>query len=126
MENHYAEVLRTGERVVYLEDTETPAGTHYAESTLTPVLDEAGEVRHILYGARDVTEQKRAELQRRQLERPGVAREREPLRAAVSAFVSELDDAISELGVAVAGRASRARDADCRGIGRGAFGTMGG
>ncbi len=68
MLDRYAEVVRTGRRLVYLEDTETPSGMHYGESSLTPVVDEGGRVVNILYGARDVTEQKRAELQRRQLE----------------------------------------------------------
>ncbi len=62
----YLEVLRTGRRVDYEEVVTTPGGVFYGECTITPLLDEDGRCAWFLYSMRDVTQERRAELARRE------------------------------------------------------------
>jgi diguanylate cyclase (GGDEF)-like protein/PAS domain S-box-containing protein len=58
----YREAVRHGVTLTYEEWTELPGGEVYIETTLQPLADESGNVRHLLGVARDITERKRLEL----------------------------------------------------------------
>jgi PAS domain S-box-containing protein len=53
--------VRAGETLRYEEEVELPTGRLTVETTLTPVLDDAGRCTHLLGAARDVTARQRAE-----------------------------------------------------------------
>mgnify|MGYP002783702818 CR=1 FL=1 len=61
-------MLRTGRTVRYDETVHVRAGRLVVETTIAPVRDADGRITHLLGAARDVTEQRRAEAERRALE----------------------------------------------------------
>lgn len=64
----YRAVVETRQRLDYDEVTETPHGVLYGQSTISPVCDEAGVCRFVLYASSDVTDRKRAEAALRESE----------------------------------------------------------
>jgi diguanylate cyclase (GGDEF)-like protein/PAS domain S-box-containing protein len=64
----YAEAERTGDAQRYDETVDLPTGRLTVETTLTPVLDDAGRCTHLLGAARDVGATRRAERALRESE----------------------------------------------------------
>jgi C4-dicarboxylate-specific signal transduction histidine kinase/DNA-binding response OmpR family regulator len=64
----YREVATSGSPMFYEEDLETPGGHYFGEISLLPVLDDTGACAYVLYCARDITDQKREEAERAQLQ----------------------------------------------------------
>jgi PAS domain S-box-containing protein len=63
----YDEAAATGQTLRYEEEVDVPLGRIVLETTLTPVLDDAGRCTHLLGAARDVTARAAAEAARRRL-----------------------------------------------------------
>ena len=59
--SRYHAVVAKKQPLNYAEVTETPSGLFHGRSTISPVCDEAGECRFVLYASADVTDQMRAE-----------------------------------------------------------------
>ncbi len=58
----FREAIRAGMPIHYEEaPLQTPKGTYYSETTLTPVVGRDGNCTYLLYSSRDITERKRAE-----------------------------------------------------------------
>ena len=66
--SRYDEAVRTGGVQCFDETVELPGGVLVVETTLTPVLDDAGRCTHLLGVARDVTGTRRAEAVLRERE----------------------------------------------------------
>jgi PAS domain S-box-containing protein len=61
--DRYHSVVESRQVCSYSETLPTPLGTFHAEVVLSPVFDDDGEVGHVLFVCRDVSEQKRIEAQ---------------------------------------------------------------
>jgi PAS domain S-box-containing protein len=57
----YEQVLATRKPLEYEEVTHAPAGLCYGQSTITPILDAAGECAFLLYSSQNVTERRRTD-----------------------------------------------------------------
>jgi two-component system cell cycle sensor histidine kinase/response regulator CckA len=61
MMKRYRSVVETKTSIHYEESSETPHGQFFGQSTISPVCDDAGVCRFVLYASSDVTDRKRAE-----------------------------------------------------------------
>jgi two-component system cell cycle sensor histidine kinase/response regulator CckA len=68
LQARYEQVTRTHQPLEYKETTRTPAGIFHGHTTITPILDETGDCRYLLYSSQDVTERLRAEQALRESE----------------------------------------------------------
>ena len=64
----YRRVVETRAALDYDEVSDTPNGVFYGQTTLTPVCDDAGACRFVLYASTDTTSRKRAEAAQRESE----------------------------------------------------------
>jgi two-component system cell cycle sensor histidine kinase/response regulator CckA len=64
----YRTVVETRTPIHYDEVSATPNGLFYGQSTISPICDEAGVCRFVLYASSDVTSRKRAEAALRESE----------------------------------------------------------
>ena len=68
LRGRYEQVIRTHQPLEYKEVSQTPTGIFHGRSTITPILDETGDCRYVLYSSQDVTERMRAEQALRESE----------------------------------------------------------
>ncbi|MES1166981.1 MAG: PAS domain S-box protein, partial [Pseudomonadota bacterium] len=59
--SRYEQVLATKKPLEYEEVTHAPAGICYGHSTITPILDAAGECTFLLYSSQNVTDRRRTD-----------------------------------------------------------------
>jgi PAS domain S-box-containing protein len=65
---NYKKAVATGKPVEYSETIDLKEGTYFAEITLNPVADSSGNCKFVLYNSHNITEQRLAEISKRESE----------------------------------------------------------